>query len=215
MAAARGYSAIILATLGKLVPPEKRSMAFGIGVAGPVDFSRGSMMTPPIMPGWDRFPIREAFAGEYAAPQGSEPANLDPRNFYRKGSPTMLGYFVTRVLGLSEGAVAAFTIPIFAACSDADPAASDTDDTTSTVAATSTEAATTATAGATASSRTSHAAILARALGPGGGGQGEVVVTTERQRRGLVAAGDALDRAASAARRSTSTTTQTPRRPSR
>jgi NADPH:quinone reductase-like Zn-dependent oxidoreductase len=38
------------------------------------------------------------------APQGvivtfgnssGEPANLDPRNFYRKGSPTMLGYFVT------------------------------------------------------------------------------------------------------------------------
>jgi glucokinase-like ROK family protein len=29
----------------------------GIGVPGPVDFSVGNLVSPPIMPGWDRYPI--------------------------------------------------------------------------------------------------------------------------------------------------------------
>jgi glucokinase-like ROK family protein len=31
----------------------------GIGVPGPVDFTLGSLVSPPIMPGWDRYPIIE------------------------------------------------------------------------------------------------------------------------------------------------------------
>jgi glucokinase-like ROK family protein len=29
----------------------------GIGVPGPVDFSAGTLVSPPIMPGWDRYPV--------------------------------------------------------------------------------------------------------------------------------------------------------------
>jgi glucokinase-like ROK family protein len=29
----------------------------GVGVPGPVDFSVGTLVSPPIMPGWDRYPI--------------------------------------------------------------------------------------------------------------------------------------------------------------
>jgi glucokinase-like ROK family protein len=36
--------------------PEKLT-GIGIGVPGPVDFSLGTVLSPPIMPGWDRFPI--------------------------------------------------------------------------------------------------------------------------------------------------------------
>ena len=43
-------------------------LAIGVGVPGPVEQASGLLTVPPIMPGWDRFPIREAFAGEYAAP---------------------------------------------------------------------------------------------------------------------------------------------------
>ena len=43
-------------------------LAIGVGVPGPVEQTSGRLTVPPIMPGWDRFPIREAFAGEYAAP---------------------------------------------------------------------------------------------------------------------------------------------------
>jgi glucokinase-like ROK family protein len=42
--------------------------AIGVGVPGPVEQASGLLRSPPIMPGWDRFPIRDAFAGAYAAP---------------------------------------------------------------------------------------------------------------------------------------------------
>jgi predicted NBD/HSP70 family sugar kinase len=40
----------------------------GIGVPGPVEFQTGRPISPPIMPGWDGYPIRERFALRYAAP---------------------------------------------------------------------------------------------------------------------------------------------------
>ena len=40
----------------------------GVGVPGPVEFSSGRPVNPPIMPGWDDFPIPEWFAGRYGAP---------------------------------------------------------------------------------------------------------------------------------------------------
>ena len=43
-------------------------LAIGVSVPGPVEQASGLLTVPPIMPGWDRFPIRDAFAGEYAAP---------------------------------------------------------------------------------------------------------------------------------------------------
>lgn len=32
-------------------------LGIGIGVPGPVDFQRGMVISPPIMPGWDKYPI--------------------------------------------------------------------------------------------------------------------------------------------------------------
>lgn len=43
-------------------------LAIGVGVPGPVEHASGLLKSPPIMPGWDRFPIRDVFADEYAAP---------------------------------------------------------------------------------------------------------------------------------------------------
>jgi glucokinase-like ROK family protein len=43
-------------------------LAIGMGVPGPVEQASGLLRSPPIMPGWNLFPIRDAFAGEYAAP---------------------------------------------------------------------------------------------------------------------------------------------------
>jgi glucokinase-like ROK family protein len=40
----------------------------GIGVPGPVEFSTGCTVAPPIMPGWDGFPVRERFATRFAVP---------------------------------------------------------------------------------------------------------------------------------------------------
>jgi glucokinase-like ROK family protein len=41
--------------------------AIGIGLPGPVEFESGLPVSPPIMPGWDRFPVRERFEG-YGVP---------------------------------------------------------------------------------------------------------------------------------------------------
>ena len=40
----------------------------GLGVPGPVEFRSGRPISPPIMPRWDGYPIRERFADRYAAP---------------------------------------------------------------------------------------------------------------------------------------------------
>ena len=43
-------------------------LAIGVGVPGPVEQVSGLPTSPPIMPGWDRFPVRGFFADEYEAP---------------------------------------------------------------------------------------------------------------------------------------------------
>ena len=45
-----------------------RLWGVGIGVPGPVEFQTGRPISPPIMPGWDGYPVRERFAERYDAP---------------------------------------------------------------------------------------------------------------------------------------------------
>jgi len=45
-----------------------RLWGIGIGVPGPVEFRTGRPISPPIMPGWDGYPIRERFTARYGAP---------------------------------------------------------------------------------------------------------------------------------------------------
>ena len=40
----------------------------GVGVPGPVEFETGRPVAPPIMPGWDGYPIRERLQARYGAP---------------------------------------------------------------------------------------------------------------------------------------------------
>jgi glucokinase-like ROK family protein len=46
----------------------ERLDAVGIGVPGPVSFRDGVPVSPPIMPGWDRYPVREILAREHGCP---------------------------------------------------------------------------------------------------------------------------------------------------
>jgi glucokinase-like ROK family protein len=50
---------------GRNAPP---IWGVGIGVPGPVEFATGHPVAPPIMPGWDGYPIRERLAKRYNAP---------------------------------------------------------------------------------------------------------------------------------------------------
>jgi glucokinase-like ROK family protein len=45
-----------------------RLWGIGIAVPGPVEFQTGRPISPPIMPGWDGYPIRERFGRRYQAP---------------------------------------------------------------------------------------------------------------------------------------------------
>jgi glucokinase-like ROK family protein len=40
----------------------------GLGVPGPVEFSAGRPIAPPIMPGWDAYPVRDRLAARYQVP---------------------------------------------------------------------------------------------------------------------------------------------------
>jgi glucokinase-like ROK family protein len=40
----------------------------GAGLPGPVSYAEGMPVSPPIMPGWNHFPVREAFASELGCP---------------------------------------------------------------------------------------------------------------------------------------------------
>lgn len=43
----------------------------GLSVPGPVDWETGQVIEPPIMPGWDRYPVRERLQEAYAQQVGS------------------------------------------------------------------------------------------------------------------------------------------------
>ncbi|WP_062464197.1 ROK family protein [Demequina soli] len=58
------------ALLAQLDAPGIRARVWGVGVGvpGPVEFSTARPMSPPIMPGWDEFPIRERIQETWATP---------------------------------------------------------------------------------------------------------------------------------------------------
>lgn len=52
-------TAIISDQIAKHGISPERIYGVGIGVPGPVEFSKGVLIVPPIMPGWEAYPIRE------------------------------------------------------------------------------------------------------------------------------------------------------------
>ncbi|MGP4110999.1 ROK family transcriptional regulator [Streptomyces sp. 4N509B] len=46
----------------------ERPAGLGIGVPGPCDFHSGVPVSPPIMPGWDGYPVRDTLARELGCP---------------------------------------------------------------------------------------------------------------------------------------------------
>lgn len=48
--------------------PAEPVWGIGLGVPGPVEFTSGRPIAPPMMPGWDGFPVRDWLAVRYAVP---------------------------------------------------------------------------------------------------------------------------------------------------
>jgi glucokinase-like ROK family protein len=58
----------LFARLANEIGPPGALWGIGVGVPGPVEFSTGRPVAPPIMPGWDGFPVRETLSERHAAP---------------------------------------------------------------------------------------------------------------------------------------------------
>src|SRR5882757_8970695 len=48
--------------------PEQPVWGVGVGLPGPVEFASGRPVAPPIMPGWDGYPVRDRLAARYNVP---------------------------------------------------------------------------------------------------------------------------------------------------
>lgn len=59
---------LLTAMLKEIDRPPADVLALSIGVPGPVDFATGTVVRPPIMPGWDGYRVPDFFAGRYSAP---------------------------------------------------------------------------------------------------------------------------------------------------
>lgn len=60
-------SEIILEMIAAQGSQPEQLLGIGVGVPGPVDFARGVLVAPPLMPDWENFPIREHFQRSFPA----------------------------------------------------------------------------------------------------------------------------------------------------
>jgi glucokinase-like ROK family protein len=49
-------------------PADPPIWGVGIGLPGPVEYATGRPISPPIMPGWDGYPVRQRFASRFEVP---------------------------------------------------------------------------------------------------------------------------------------------------
>ncbi|MEV5529504.1 ROK family transcriptional regulator [Streptomyces prunicolor] len=89
--------------------PADRPRVLVVGLPGPVDVARGMAVRPPIMPGWDGFPVAERLGGELGCPVlVDNDVNLMALGEARSVPPEQLPVlFVTVGAGIGAGFVLA------------------------------------------------------------------------------------------------------------
>jgi len=79
--------------------------AIGIGVPGPINAEAGMVIAPPIMPGWDRFPIRSALETRWGHPVSlSNDAELGALGEWAYGAERGSGNLAYIKIGTGVGA---------------------------------------------------------------------------------------------------------------
>ncbi|PKN84179.1 MAG: transcriptional regulator [Chloroflexi bacterium HGW-Chloroflexi-8] len=80
-------------------------LGIGVGVPGPVDFSRGVLVAPPLMPDWENFPIRsflkEAYPTAYVVVDND--VNIMALGEQRYGDAIGLDHFIFIKIGTGIG----------------------------------------------------------------------------------------------------------------
>ncbi len=59
---------LLQSLLEKAGVPSDEVLAIGVGVPGPINAGEGTVIAPPIMPGWDHFPIRDTLEESWNCP---------------------------------------------------------------------------------------------------------------------------------------------------
>lgn len=81
-------------------------LGIGVGVPGPVDFARGVLVAPPLMPGWENFPIRnffkESFPSAYVVVDND--VNIMALGEQRAGDGERIDHFIFVKIGTGIGA---------------------------------------------------------------------------------------------------------------
>lgn len=81
-------------------------LGIGIGVPGPVDFARGVLVAPPLMPEWEDFPIRDFFKKTFisAFVVVDNDVNIMALGEQRAGDGACIDHFIFMKIGTGIGA---------------------------------------------------------------------------------------------------------------
>ena len=81
-------------------------LGIGIGVPGPVDFARGVLVAPPLMPGWENFPIRDFFKKTFPSAYVvvDNDVNIMALGEQRAGDGAGIDHFIFVKIGTGIGA---------------------------------------------------------------------------------------------------------------
>ena len=81
-------------------------LGIGIGVPGPVDFARGVLVAPPLMPEWENFPIRDFFKQTFpsAFVVVDNDVNIMALGEQRSGDGAGIDHFIFVKIGTGIGA---------------------------------------------------------------------------------------------------------------
>jgi glucokinase-like ROK family protein len=81
-------------------------LGIGIGVPGPVDFARGVLVAPPLMPGWENFRIRDFFKESFPAAYVvvDNDVNIMALGEQRAGEGAGIDHFIFIKIGTGIGA---------------------------------------------------------------------------------------------------------------
>jgi glucokinase-like ROK family protein len=105
-----GRIELLLDRLRVAIAPSAPVWGVGLGIPGPVEFSTGRPVAPPIMPGWNAYPIRERLSARFGAPSWVDnDVNLAALGEWREGIAR--GHanvvFVKMGTGIGAGVIAA------------------------------------------------------------------------------------------------------------
>ena len=95
---------ILELALARGIHPEQ-ILGIGVGVPGPVDFARGVLVAPPLMPGWENYPIRDFFKETFSSAfvVVDNDVNIMALGEQRSGDAANLDHFLVIKIGTGIG----------------------------------------------------------------------------------------------------------------